>query len=174
MRSKPTCFADRTVTDRRRLAALLAAVVAASIWLAVPAGATACDAPLNGTYTAFSDGQWAQTRDSYHDEATVMATWTINSTCSSFQDCAGQVTSDQGWTAAAYCQSGLWHVSHDIPNWEPCPDGTAASGHQVFIFSSVNNPNEFSGWDKTIGASGACGINQWQTVRMPFKLTKIE
>jgi hypothetical protein len=153
---------------------LFVIVLFASIAMATPAHATSCDLPLHGTYTALSDGQWAQTRDSYHDEATVTATWTVSTTCSSFQDCTGQVTSDQGWSAAAYCESGLWHVSHDVPNWEPCADGTAATGHQTFIFSSISDPNRFEGLDKTVGPSGACGINQWQTVRMPFTLTKIE
>ena len=31
---------------------------------------------INGTYTVFSDGQWAQTDQSYHDEASVTQTWT--------------------------------------------------------------------------------------------------
>ena len=76
--------------------------------------------------------------------------------------------------ARAFCGAGLWHVIHDVPGWEPCADGTAVTGQQHFIFSTLDNPNEFTGWDKTKGPSGGCGINQWQTVKMPFKLIKIE
>ncbi len=35
---------------------------------------------INGTYTAFSDGEWAKTNQSFHDEASVTQTWTITST----------------------------------------------------------------------------------------------
>jgi hypothetical protein len=86
----------------RRASAIVAVAVAASIATAGPARATACGAPLNGTYTAISDGQRAWTRDSYHDEATATATatWMVTSTCSSFLDCSGQVTSDQGWSGS--------------------------------------------------------------------------
>ncbi|MGB8505498.1 hypothetical protein [Mycobacterium sp.] len=153
---------------------MLAVAVLVGICTAATAGATDCTIPLNGTYTAISDGQWAQTRDSYHDEATVTATWNITSTCTTFLDCTGEVSSDQGWTARAFCGAGLWHVIHDVPGWEPCADGTAVTGQQHFIFSTLDDPNEFTGWDKTKGPSGGCGINQWQTVKMPFKLIKIE
>lgn len=154
--------------------ATLAVAVIVAVGNAAVASATDCTIPFNGTYTATSDGQWAQTRDSYHDEATVVATWNVTSTCSTFLDCTGNVTSSQGWNAGSFCRAGLWHVVHEVPGWEPCADGTAVTGQQHFTFSSIDNPNEFTGWDKTKGPSGGCGINQWQTVKMPFKLVKIE
>lgn len=153
---------------------VVTAMAIASICLAVPAHANNCSVIFGGTYTAVSDGVWAKTRGSYHDEATVTATWTVTSTCADYIDCAGRVASDQGWSAPAKCISGLWTVHHEVPNWEPCPDGTAASGLQTFTFASVDDPTTFKGWDKTVGPSGACGVNKWQTVKMPFTLNKIE
>ncbi len=44
---------------------------------------------LNGTYTAFSDGVWAKTNDSFHDERSVTQTWTITSTCSTYRSAPG-------------------------------------------------------------------------------------
>ena len=77
--------------------------------------------PRSGRGTAFSDGQWAKTNDSYHDEASVTQTWTITSTCTTYQDCTGTVTSDQGWSSANLVyMSGRWKVSHTVENWERC------------------------------------------------------
>ena len=152
-------------------AVLMVAVV--SLVTTAPAQAADCSVPFNGTYTAFSDGQWAKTNDSYHDEVSVTTTWTVTTSCASYIDCTGQVVSDAGWTASAKCKSGAWIVSRDVPNWEPCADGTAATGAQKFNFNSTG-PNEFSGWDKTVGPSGACGVNRWLTVVMVFTLTKRE
>jgi hypothetical protein len=156
-------------------ATLVAAATVVSVAISSPAGAVVCDPPPNGTYTAFSDGQWAQTRDSYHDEATATATWTVSTTCTDYLDCTGRVTSTQGWTADAKCADGLWIVKRQLDNWEPCWDGTAAPGQQQYVFSpDISAPANFVGWDKTVGPSGACGKNQWLTVNMPFRLTKIE
>lgn len=65
-----------------------------------------------------------------------------------------------------------------IENWEPCPDGTAAPGEQSFTFWAARNDaadryTYLAGWDRTVGPSGACGINRWLTVTMPFRLTRI-
>ena len=73
---------------------------------------------INGTYTVFSDGQWAQTDQSYHDEASVTQTWTITSACSAFQDCTGRVPSDQGWSGDLMYMSGRWKVTRTVPDWE--------------------------------------------------------
>jgi hypothetical protein len=136
--------------------------------------ATPDDTALKGTYTVISDGQWAQTNESYHDEKSVTQTWTITSTCSSFLDCTGRVTSDQGWSADARYLSGVWRVVRTAENWEPCADGTAAPGEQSFQFwPDKGSPPNLTGWDKTIGPSGACGFNRWLTVTMPLKLIKI-
>ncbi|MEB3980060.1 hypothetical protein OQ968_02150 [Mycobacterium sp. 663a-19] len=138
------------------------------------AGATVCDPPINGIYTAIADGQWAQTNDTYHNEKTVTSTWTIGSTCSDFIDCTGRVASSQGWSADATCQSGLWKVRRHLDNWEPCRDGTAAPGDQTYAFSpDMTNDANFVGWTKTVGPSGACGVNQWLAIKMPFRLIKI-
>jgi hypothetical protein len=146
-------------------AALLGAVAAP------PGHASPDDMALNGTYTAISDGQWAKTDMSYHDEASVTSTWTVTSSCVSFLSCTGTVVSDQGWTGNARFMSGQWLVTHTVPDWERCDDGTAAPGDQQFSFwPDRTAPPNLKGWDKTIGASGACGINKWLTVEMPFKL----
>jgi hypothetical protein len=152
---------------------VLAVMLTALVLGTAPAHAGDCSVPFNGTYTATSDGQWAMTRDSYHDEQTVVATWTVTTTCNNYIDCTGTVVSDQGWTGNAECDAATWTVTHDIPSWQPCADGTFAPGTQKFMFVSTSNPNEFTGWDKTVGPSGACGKNQWNTIRMPFKLNKI-
>ena len=105
---------------------------------------------LNGTYTAFSDGVWAKTNDSYHDERSVTQTWTITSTCSTYQDCAGRVTSDQGWSADMKYMSGSWIVRRTVDNWEPCIDGTATPGAQIFTFSKgYPEPFPTMVWDTT-------------------------
>jgi hypothetical protein len=158
----------------RAIGAILVALTLLVFSTPVPARAYDCAAPFTGTYTAFSDGQWAQTRHSYHDEFSVTSTWTATSTCADYLDCTGQVSSDQGWSAAAICKSGLWTVTHDVPNWEPCADGTAATGQQKFAFRSQTDLAKFDGWDTTLGPSGACGVNQWLVITMPFTLTKRE
>lgn len=155
----------------RLLECPLIVVVLAAAEVAPTAGAT--DWPtLNGTYAAVSDGQWAKTREVYHDESTVNSTWTITSECATHSECTGRIVSDQGWTADAKFSFGLWFVEHEVPNWEPCNDGTSAPGRQQFTFYPVG-PTTLVGKDKTIGASGACGINNWLTIEMPFRLTRI-
>ena len=156
------------------VALLLAAAAALGLAVAAPAGAAVCDPPLSGTFTAVSDGQWAQTNDSYHDEPTVTDTWTVTSSCTDYLDCTGRVTSSQGWTADTRCGDGLWKISRQVDGWEPCADGTSAPGQQTYRFyPDLTNPANYAGWDKTIGPSGACGKNQWLTINMPFKLIKI-
>ena len=58
-------------------------------------------------------------------------------------------------------------VKRDLPNWEPCPDGSARTGHQIYRFYPVDERGWVSlgstvlaGFDKTVGDSGACGINK--------------
>jgi hypothetical protein len=135
---------------------------------------------INGTFTATSNGQWAQTNDAFHDEATVRSTWTIRTTCTTPIDCTGTVTSDQGWTALIYTTSDVWYVKRDLPNWEPCPDGTSAPGHQVYRFAAVADDGTldpksttYAGADHTTGPSGACGKNLQLVVELPFKLVKV-
>lgn len=151
-----------------------AAAIAMWAMCTVPLAHATDEVAINGTYAAFSDGQWAKTKQSYHDEASVTRTWTITSTCTTFQDCTGRVTSDLGWSADMKYVSGMWKVAHTVENWEPCIDGTAAPGEQAFTFwRDPAVPGQYVGRDQTIGPSGACGFNHWLTVDMPFKLTPV-
>lgn len=155
---------------------MTAATVFALWWLcAAPYAHAADEVAINGTFTAFSDGQWARTNDSYHDEASVTQTWTITSTCPTFQDCTGHVTSDQGWSGDLVYMSGRWRVTRTVENWEPCIDGTALPGNQSFIFwhGYPKDPNKYVGWDKTAGPSGGCGFNKVLDVEMPLTLTRV-
>jgi hypothetical protein len=135
---------------------------------------------LNGTYVATSNGDWARTNDSFHDEATVRSTWTITTECTSKPECQGRVDSDQGWSAAITSTAGNWVVKRELPDWEKCADGTSATGLQIYNFSGVNpqgfvdlDSTVFAGFDKTRGLSGACGINKALIVTLPFRLDKV-
>jgi hypothetical protein len=150
--------------------ALAASAVIASGGGAPLAYASSDSVALNGTYQATSDGSRAQTNDAFHDEAVIISTWTITSTCNNPMDCTGQVSSDQGWSATLrLVGADMWMVAHDVPNWERCQDGTTAPGHQIFKFTANE---KLSGWDSTVGPSGACGANKWLVIQMPFKLVK--
>ncbi|ASW89174.1 hypothetical protein A5626_14210 [Mycobacterium marseillense] len=139
------------------------------------------DVAINGTFRATSIGDYAQTNDQYKGEPTVYQTWTISSTCDSTLECHGQVTSDQGWTAPLYMTDGeMWKVRREVPNWEHCEDGTTFTGVQTYFFFPVNDnggwqlgSRVFSGKDKTVGPSGACGQNQWLDVAMPLRLDQL-
>jgi hypothetical protein len=176
--------------DHRRGCALTAMTALSSALMlpvASAAGPAHADDPsawgINGTYAVSSNGQWAKTNDVYHDEAVVRSTWTISTKCTTPVDCAGTVTSDQGWSAPVYTSSGLsWFVKRTVPRWEPCPDGTAVDGLQTIRFYPVDaetgnvaqqDTTTLAGEDNTIGPSGACGINKWLTIKMPFKAVKI-
>ncbi|MCV7260181.1 hypothetical protein [Mycobacterium shimoidei] len=160
----------------------LAATVFGSSATAPPAGATTKEeVAINGTYRATFIGDLAKTNDQYHVEPTVISTWTISSSCATFQECTGTVTSDQGWTAPTYTHDGqLWYLKRDVPDWERCPDGTAYTGQQTYMFYAVDSNGypklgspTFAGKDKTVGPSGACGVNKWLDITMPFRLDKI-
>jgi hypothetical protein len=127
-----------------------------------------------------SNGDWAKTSDSYHDETTVTSTWTITSTCSNSVDCTGQVVSDQGWTAPILHNTDAWIVDRDIPNWELCAGGATATGHQRYRFWPVDATGyvapgspTLGGEERTTGPSGACGVNKLLVIRMPFRLDKV-
>jgi hypothetical protein len=161
-------------------ATLLAAAV---IGGSTPAHADVNNPAINGTFQATSNGEWARTNDSYHDEATIRSTWTITSSCVNPITCSGTVTSDQGWTANLIHAPSMWKVIRDLPNWETCGDGTAATGRQIFTFYPVGsdlsllvdpNSTTFSGEEVTTGPSGACGVNNELQIILPFKLVKID
>lgn len=162
-------------------AILLAANIFSSLDTAPPARASKDDVAINGTYRATSLGNWAKTNDSYRNEATVISTWTISSSCTTSEECTGTVHSDQGWTAPMYMHDGaLWWVKHEVPNWERCDDGNSYTGMQTFYFYPVDSNGQqqigsptLAGKDKTIGPSGACGVNRWLDVELPFRLDKM-
>ena len=165
-------------------ATMVAATVFGGLGTASTARATTKEeVAINGTYRATSIGDWAQINDQYSGEATVIQIWTISSSCVTFFDCHGTVTSDQGWTAPLYMLDGtVWYVKREVPNWERCADGTAFNGQQTYYFYPVDpaGSGEFqigspvlAGKDKTIGPRGACGQNQWLGIEMPLRLDKI-
>jgi hypothetical protein len=142
---------------------------------------------INGTYVATSDGTYATTNYAFHNEATVKSTWTITSTCATDVRCAGQVSSDQGWSAPLRTEAHVWYVERDVPNWETCSDGTTFPGHQTFMFYPANangvtqiGSPYLEGRDKTVGARFACGgtvgglgARSVLVIVMPFRLDKI-
>jgi hypothetical protein len=164
------------------LAGFVAALAALAAIVAVPPAAASGDDDwgLNGTYIATSNGDWAQTNDIYHNEASVRSRWTISTTCSSLLECTGRVTSDLGWSADVSLHGSEYVVKRDVPNWEPCPNGVGRIGHQIYRFYPVDQNGAVSwgstvlaGVDKTVGESGACGINRALVISMPFRLDKV-
>jgi hypothetical protein len=142
---------------------------------------------LNGTYQVMSDGQWA-TRDAapgggsvFIDQRTTTETWTVRTSCASAIECTGTVESSLGWTGTIRLDD-YWYIDHEVPNWLPCPDGTAAPGHQKFIlmgFDPTKNErraeitNFLVGRNQTKAPSGACGRNQPLVIEMPVKAVKL-
>lgn len=171
-------------TTTTAAAMLMAASVFGVADPASPAWATTKeDVALNGTYQVTSNGNFAKINRQYNQQPVVTTTWTISSTCTNFNQCSGTVTSAQGWSAPLFMNDGLvWYVTHEVPDWEKCQDGTAFTGRQEFYFYPVD-PNgsgmtqigspTLAGKDKTVGPSGACGQNQWLAIEMPLRLDKI-
>lgn len=165
-----------------RPASVIAAILLATTIATPPANAYDHGLPINGTYTATSNGAWSKTDDVYRDEATVRSTWTVTSSCDSPQSCTGRVVSDQGWETELNWRTDRWVARHQVPDWEKCPDGTAFPGDQIFRFvptdprtGRVTIPsNLLSGEDYTIGVPGACGDGDPLVIRMPFTLVKID
>jgi hypothetical protein len=173
-------FSNTMSLSQIRNAVLVAAIVVGGSVTPLPARASA-DISINGRYDATSLGNWAKTNDSYHDEATVRSVWTVSSSCSDAQECNGTVSSDQGWSAPLATHDGQqWIVRHDVPNWETCGDGSTNTGKQIFMFVPVDANGNYqvgsstlAGQDKTVGPSGACRVNKWLVVEMPFRLDRI-
>lgn len=165
---------------RRAVSVAVAAAVAVAASDSV-AGASQGDWGINGTFRATSNGQWAKTNDVYRDEASVRSIWTITTVCSSPVACEGEVRTDQGWTAPIYTTNGFWYVKRVIARWEPCADGSAVDGLQIFTLYPVDDEGQvapsgsrtWAGQDMTTGRSGACGINAPLVIRMPFRLDQI-
>ena len=163
-------------------ATLFAATVFGTLGTASTAQAkTKEDVAVNGTFRVTSIGDYAEYNNQYKAEATIIQTWTISSSCDTFYECHGTVTSDQGWSAPADMHDGImWYVKHEVPNWEPCRDGTAFTGQQTFYFYPVNSYGEFTlgeptfaGRDRTVGPSGACGQNAWLVIAMPLRMDRL-
>jgi hypothetical protein len=136
---------------------------------------------LNGAYQVVSNGEWAKTNEVYMDEKVVISTWTFSSSCADPQTCTGTVRSDEGWTAPLTFRASRWLVDRTIDNWEPCPDGSFSAGRQRFQFYGTDangqidqkNVTTLQGYQRTIGISGACGINQPLVIQMPVTLHKL-
>lgn len=157
---------------------------------APPAHATDYGIALNGTYRAISNGDWAQSSEGpfgaggarvYRDQPTKVETWTVSSDCVSPIECTGEVRSDAGWTASMKFTGDFWLIDRDIDNWAPCPDGTAAPGHQNFgvwgfdpATSHRNNKvrDLVVGFERTLAPSGACGMNKPLVIELPVRLEK--
>lgn len=127
---------------------------------------------INGSFDVFADGQWSRTNGRYEDRPSVTATWQVTSSCSTYLDCTGSVSSSQGWTADLTFQSGNWHVVHTVDRWLVCPDGSAYSAQQTFVFwPDPSAPSQYVGFDEAVGPSGACGVNQPLTIEMPLRMS---
>lgn len=162
-------------------ATVLAAIAIGSLGIA-PAHADINNPALNGKFSTLSNGEWAKTNDSYHNEAVIRSTWTITSSCVNPSTCSGTVTSDEGWTANLVRIPGMWKVIRYLPDWEHCDDGTSATGRQVYTFYPMGldpglpvdpDSNTYSGESVTLGPSGGCGFNNSLEVTVPFKMVKI-
>ena len=100
---------------------------------------------------------------------------------SPIQGAPATVRSDAGWTGSLKFNGDYWLVDRDIPNWEPCPDGTAATGPQKFCVLGVRpttsereqEPGPARGLGKDQAPSGACGINKPLVTEMPVRLEKL-
>ncbi|MBN3454109.1 hypothetical protein [Mycolicibacterium sp.] len=164
----------------RRIAA--AAVVASATLIglgAAPAGADE-NWGINGTYATSVNGDWAKVNERYEDQPSERATWTVSTECISPTDCAGTVTSDQGWSAPIYTVNGLYYVKRTVPEWRFCADGTPIEGLQIYKLYPVGfdghvdlSSSEYTGEQQTTGPSGSCGRNQWPAIRAPFYMKKI-
>jgi hypothetical protein len=163
-------------------ATLAAAGVVGGVSMAPPARAG--DPAINGKFTATVIGDWARSMTVYHQEAVTRSTWTITTSCSTAEDCTGQIVSDQGWTASLKMTDGLiWYAKRSIPNWETCPDGTSFPGKDNVFFYPADpetgantfdtNAAVLAGREETNGPSGACGTNLPLTVEQPIRLDRI-
>ena len=166
--------------------AVMARVVSAPSALATDYGVA-----LNGTYRAFSNGEWAQTSAGpngaggaqvYIDQPSKLEIFSVSSDCASPISCSGEVRSDAGWTGALSYNGDTWTIKRDIPNWLPCPDGTAAPAHQIFALwgwdprtserrSTIRDL--IVGSERTQAPSGACGYNKPVITELPVRMELI-
>lgn len=148
---------------------------------ATPVAHAEFDFALNGTYHVVSNGDWAKTNEVFINEQTVVQNWTMSSTCTTAHDCTGQVVSDLGWSAPLRFHINAWYIDRDLPDWQPCPDGTTSPGHQRFSFQGIDSrtgmnvkgTTVLSGYDRTMGVGGACGRNTPTVISMPLTMQRI-
>lgn len=158
------------MNDNRALSmATGALMLAAGVVLAAPANAAV---PLNGTYTAYSDGGLGTRNDvSYgwnYPYPDVTQTWTVTSSCH-LDDCHGTVTSSDGWTADATQRNGRWWIEYNRPDGILCADGSFVPTRQSFGFDAIS----LLGTDMMQGPSGACNRNLPIVIKRPLTLTRV-
>ncbi|AFM18309.1 hypothetical protein Mycch_3576 [Mycolicibacterium chubuense NBB4] len=166
----------------RVIGGVAATVVTVMGSLGLPPSARASNFGMefDGTYVVKSDGEWAKTNDVFIDEQTVVETWTVRTDCVSPIECSGEVTSDHGWTGSVKLDD-FWYVRRDIPNWMPCPDGTFATGHQLYLLygfdpamtQRVTTTDFMAGRNVTKSDSGACGVNKPKVIELPVSLQRV-
>jgi len=155
--------------------------VTASVGVATQAHASNYGIELNGQYLVTSNGDWAKDNEVFHDEKTVQQVWTASSSCANPGKCTGQVTSSEGWTAPMRYSEDQWIVDRNLPDWEPCYDGTTSPGNQKYRFWPVDANGQrrstdgslFGGFDETHGISGACGKNLPLVIVLPLRVQLI-
>lgn len=162
-------------------AAALGVIVALGVLAAPPARAD--DMALNGRFLATSIGDFATTNDVYRDIPSVRSVWTIAMTCVNVVTCSGTVDSDIGWSAEITTTNGEYVVKRELPNWQPCADGTGrtVTGHQRYRFFPVGldgavlpGSRTFGGYDTTSGESGGCSLNDKTEIQMPLRLERLD
>jgi hypothetical protein len=162
--------------------AATAMTVLGSLGAAPSALASSYGIELNGTWRVMSNGEWARTNQVLIDEKVEIQTWSITSSCVSPLECTGTVTSDQGWSAPINLVKVYWILNRDIPNWAPCPDGTAAVGHMKYTVWGINpslNERDLKITDLLAGRvitetdSGACGINKPLDIEVPVRMERL-
>ena len=145
--------------------------------------ARADDMALNGRFLATSIGDFATTNDVRRGIPSVRSIWTIAMTCTNVLTCSGTVSSDIGWSAEITTTNGEYVVKRELPNWQPCADGTGrtVTGHQRYRFFPVGidgavlpGSRTFGGFDTTSGESGGCSLNDKTEIQMPLRLEKLD
>ncbi len=136
---------------------------------------------LNGPYEVTSNGDWAKTNEKYRDEVPVREIWTFSTSCVDAHTCSGTVNSNAGWSAPVEFRTTRWILDRYHEQWEPCPDGTFSPGRQRYQFQPADANGQIErldvrtlmGYDRTIGISGACGINTPLVISIPLTLRKL-
>lgn len=139
-------------------------------------------AALSGQYLVTSNGGWAKVNEVFRPRDIVRQVWTVTTSCPDSMNCAGRVSSSQGWSADIRYDGSWWLVKRALDQWEPCPDGSAAPGDQQYQFWGVNaegqvddgNVTLLAGNDVTFGQSGSCGKNKVLVISYPLRLQKME